>query len=231
MLFRYEIRISMRSSEQTPLKSETPEISRRVQENASRNERIMYMLNESPRIGKMLQNLHRKNDIVAGRIERFRHDIPAADLMSPAPGKIRREGRDFNPFTGVPRSSENAQHRSHPTTDIQQATRRRIIERAGRRLKRDGIDGSGIATLMADAGLLTAAAIEEAARQAGADGDDDERQSKRPHLHVGPSTDHQHRGREERNEQDRPHPDAQCVKLQGEEALARALGLLISGAT
>jgi AcrR family transcriptional regulator len=38
-----------------------------------------------------------------------------------------------------------------------QATRRRIIERAGRRFKRDGIDGSGIATLMADAGLTNGA--------------------------------------------------------------------------
>jgi TetR/AcrR family transcriptional regulator, transcriptional repressor for nem operon len=38
-----------------------------------------------------------------------------------------------------------------------QATRRRIIETAGRRLKRDGIDGSGIATLMADAGLTSGA--------------------------------------------------------------------------
>ena len=36
--------------------------------------------------------------------------------------------------------------------DQKQATRRRIIEAAGRRLKRDGIDGSGVATLMADAG-------------------------------------------------------------------------------
>jgi TetR/AcrR family transcriptional repressor of nem operon len=36
-------------------------------------------------------------------------------------------------------------------------TRRRIIESAGRRLKRDGIDGSGIATLMADAGLTNGA--------------------------------------------------------------------------
>src|SRR5438132_9926010 len=34
-----------------------------------------------------------------------------------------------------------------------QATKRRIVEAAGRRLKRDGIDGSGIAPLMADAGL------------------------------------------------------------------------------
>lgn len=38
-----------------------------------------------------------------------------------------------------------------------QATRRRIIEMAGRRLKRDGIDGSGVATLMADAGLTNGA--------------------------------------------------------------------------
>ena len=36
-------------------------------------------------------------------------------------------------------------------------TRRRIIESAGRRLKRDGIDGSGIATLMKDAGLTNGA--------------------------------------------------------------------------
>jgi TetR/AcrR family transcriptional regulator, transcriptional repressor for nem operon len=38
-----------------------------------------------------------------------------------------------------------------------QATRRRIIEAAGRRLKRDGIDGSGVATLMGDAGLTNGA--------------------------------------------------------------------------
>jgi TetR/AcrR family transcriptional regulator, transcriptional repressor for nem operon len=38
-----------------------------------------------------------------------------------------------------------------------QATRQRIIEAAGSRLKRDGIDGSGIATLMADAGLTNGA--------------------------------------------------------------------------
>jgi TetR/AcrR family transcriptional repressor of nem operon len=38
-----------------------------------------------------------------------------------------------------------------------QMTRRRIIQTAGRRFKRDGIDGSGIATLMADAGLTNGA--------------------------------------------------------------------------
>src|SRR4051794_21697655 len=37
------------------------------------------------------------------------------------------------------------------------ATRRRIVETAGRRFKRDGIDGSGIGTLMADAGLTRGA--------------------------------------------------------------------------
>lgn len=36
-------------------------------------------------------------------------------------------------------------------------TRRRIIDSAGRRLKRDGIDGSGIAALMSDAGLTNGA--------------------------------------------------------------------------
>ena len=41
--------------------------------------------------------------------------------------------------------------------DHKLATRRRIIDAAGRRLKRDGIDGSGVATLMADAGLTNGA--------------------------------------------------------------------------
>ena len=38
-----------------------------------------------------------------------------------------------------------------------EATRRRLIEAAGRRFKSDGIDGSGIATLVADAGLTNGA--------------------------------------------------------------------------
>jgi TetR/AcrR family transcriptional repressor of nem operon len=38
-----------------------------------------------------------------------------------------------------------------------QATRQRIIEVAGRRFKQDGIDGSGVAVLMADAGLTNGA--------------------------------------------------------------------------
>src|SRR3954463_15863967 len=42
-------------------------------------------------------------------------------------------------------------------TEHKEATRRRIVETAGRRLKQDGIDGSGIAALMADAGLTNGA--------------------------------------------------------------------------
>ena len=38
-----------------------------------------------------------------------------------------------------------------------QATRQRILEQAGRRFKQDGIDGSGVATLMTDAGLTNGA--------------------------------------------------------------------------
>ena len=38
-----------------------------------------------------------------------------------------------------------------------QETRQRIIETASRRFKQDGVDGSGIATLMADAGLTNGA--------------------------------------------------------------------------
>ena len=41
--------------------------------------------------------------------------------------------------------------------DHKTATRQRIVETAGRRLKLDGIDGSGIATLMKDAGLTNGA--------------------------------------------------------------------------
>src|SRR5437764_6090377 len=38
-----------------------------------------------------------------------------------------------------------------------QATRQRIVGAAGRRFKQDGIDGAGVATLMADAGLTNGA--------------------------------------------------------------------------
>ncbi|WP_238412764.1 TetR/AcrR family transcriptional regulator [Saccharothrix deserti] len=38
-----------------------------------------------------------------------------------------------------------------------EATRQRIVETAGRRFEQDGIDGSGVATLMSDAGLTNGA--------------------------------------------------------------------------
>jgi len=41
--------------------------------------------------------------------------------------------------------------------DHKQATRERILEVAGRRFKQDGIDGSGLATVMSDAGLTNGA--------------------------------------------------------------------------
>ncbi|MFG3262723.1 MULTISPECIES: TetR/AcrR family transcriptional regulator [Streptomyces] len=43
------------------------------------------------------------------------------------------------------------------TKDHKQVTRQRIIEAAGHRFKQDGIDGSGISTLMSDAGLTNGA--------------------------------------------------------------------------
>jgi AcrR family transcriptional regulator len=49
------------------------------------------------------------------------------------------------------------EHMVRYTKEHKQATRQRIIETAGRRLKRDGIDGSGVATLMKDAGLTNGA--------------------------------------------------------------------------
>jgi AcrR family transcriptional regulator len=41
--------------------------------------------------------------------------------------------------------------------DHKSATRRRILEAAGRRFKQDGIDGSGVAAVMSDAGLTNGA--------------------------------------------------------------------------
>ena len=46
---------------------------------------------------------------------------------------------------------------SRYSPDHKEATRRRMIESAGRRFKSDGIDGSGIAALVADAGLTNGA--------------------------------------------------------------------------
>jgi TetR/AcrR family transcriptional regulator, transcriptional repressor for nem operon len=60
--------------------------------------------------------------------------------------RVKRESQDQ-------RESSMARY----SKDHKQTTRQRIVEAAGRRLKRDGIDGSGVATLMADAGLTNGA--------------------------------------------------------------------------
>jgi TetR/AcrR family transcriptional repressor of nem operon len=54
-----------------------------------------------------------------------------------------------------PRKEIHAMARYSP--EHKEATRRRMIETAGRRFKSDGIDGSGIAILVADAGLTNGA--------------------------------------------------------------------------
>src|SRR3954468_24439550 len=41
--------------------------------------------------------------------------------------------------------------------DHKQVTRERIVEAAGRRFKQDGIEGTGVATVMSDAGLTNGA--------------------------------------------------------------------------
>src|SRR3954465_3885198 len=54
-------------------------------------------------------------------------------------------------------ASSGEEHVVRYGKEHKQATRRRIIETAGRRFKQDGFDGSGVATLMADAGLTNGA--------------------------------------------------------------------------
>src|SRR5215218_1121954 len=49
------------------------------------------------------------------------------------------------------------EHMVRYTKEHKQETRQRILATAGRRLKRHGIDGSGVAALMADAGLTNGA--------------------------------------------------------------------------
>ena len=74
-------------------------------------------------------------------------------------------------------------------TEHKQATRRRIIETAGRRLKRDGIDGSGVATLMADAGLTNGAFYAHFASKDNlvADAVAEQLRGQREHYSTGPS--------------------------------------------
>src|SRR5690349_25019601 len=57
----------------------------------------------------------------------------------------------------VPRARTRSDPMARYGAEHKRATRHRLIETAGRRLKSDGIDGSGIATLVADAGLTNGA--------------------------------------------------------------------------
>ena len=78
----------------------------------------------------------------------------AAGLPSGRPDGHNR----LRPYYHCRRASRRAEERvARYGKEHKQATRQRIIETAGRRLKRDGIDGSGVATLMADAGLTNGA--------------------------------------------------------------------------
>jgi TetR/AcrR family transcriptional regulator, transcriptional repressor for nem operon len=45
----------------------------------------------------------------------------------------------------------------HYSKDHKQATRKRILDPAGRRFKEDGIDGAGVAAVMSDADLTNGA--------------------------------------------------------------------------
>lgn len=56
-----------------------------------------------------------------------------------------------------PRKDDKGNRMARYTEDHKRSSRQRIIDSAGRRFKADGIDGSGIATLMKDAGLTNGA--------------------------------------------------------------------------
>ena len=60
-------------------------------------------------------------------------------------GRTLNEGRDED----HQRAGRVKDHAVRYSKEHKQATRQRIIEAAGRRFKTDGIDGTGIATLMA----------------------------------------------------------------------------------
>ena len=77
----------------------------------------------------------------------------AAGLPSGRPDGHNR----LRPYYHCRRAPAGGGARGAVREEHKQATRQRIIETAGRRLKRDGIDGSGVATLMADAGLTNGA--------------------------------------------------------------------------
>src|SRR5437867_13012124 len=60
-------------------------------------------------------------------------------------------------MVGTRRRQKGRKPMARYSSEHKQETRQRIIETASRRFKQDGVDGSGIATLMADAGLTNGA--------------------------------------------------------------------------
>src|SRR5438132_7935702 len=60
-------------------------------------------------------------------------------------------------MVGTTRRQKGRKPMARYSSEHKQETRQRIIETASRRFKQDGIDGSGVATLMADAGLTNGA--------------------------------------------------------------------------
>ena len=75
-------------------------------------------------------------------------------------GVTRTSSLRPTPHAPVPRHDRQRSARRYAMRygkDHKQATRRRIVEAAGRRFKQDGIDGAGVATVMSDAGLTNGA--------------------------------------------------------------------------
>src|SRR5438132_6780796 len=60
-------------------------------------------------------------------------------------------------MVGTTRRQKGRKPMARYSSEHKQETRQRIIETASRRFKQDGLDGSGVATLMADAGLTNGA--------------------------------------------------------------------------
>src|SRR6476469_4323779 len=70
---------------------------------------------------------------------------------------VRSSYNDVEGWQARPQHRRKSKCAMRYAKDQKQATRQRIIDTSGRRFKKDGIDGSGIATLMADAGLTNGA--------------------------------------------------------------------------
>src|SRR4051794_14588309 len=90
-------------------------------------------------------------------ISSYGHNAMAGrEPTSPGSGGPRSDPGAPRPTTGS-RAVRRERFAMRYTKDHKQATRRRILDAAGRRLKQDGIDGAGVAAVMSDAGLTNGA--------------------------------------------------------------------------